>query len=117
MTFFLVPVVGLEPTRYRYQRILSPPRLPIPTHRRLKCYTILADNFQKGKCFFGTFIKKYKLCLAKAKNAWYTSKVNAMTNLKVFERAAREFASRAESANQENVKHHIPFRAVLLKAE
>ena len=31
---FLVPVVGLEPTRYRYQRILSPSRLPIPSHRR-----------------------------------------------------------------------------------
>ena len=28
----LVPVVGLEPTRYRYQRILSPSRLPIPSH-------------------------------------------------------------------------------------
>ena len=25
---FLVPVVGLEPTRHRWQRILSPPRLP-----------------------------------------------------------------------------------------
>ena len=25
---FMVPVVGLEPTRYRYQRILSPSRLP-----------------------------------------------------------------------------------------
>ena len=24
----VVPVVGLEPTRYRYQRILSPSRLP-----------------------------------------------------------------------------------------
>ena len=30
----LVPVVGLEPTRYRYQRILSPSRLPIPSHWR-----------------------------------------------------------------------------------
>ena len=30
---YLVPVVGLEPTRYRYQRILSPSRLPIPSHR------------------------------------------------------------------------------------
>ncbi len=30
----LVPVVGLEPTRYCYQRILSPSRLPIPPHRR-----------------------------------------------------------------------------------
>ena len=26
--FILVPVVGLEPTRHRWQRILSPPRLP-----------------------------------------------------------------------------------------
>ena len=33
--FFLVPVVGVEPTRYRYHRILSPARLPIPSHRRL----------------------------------------------------------------------------------
>ena len=24
----MVPVVGLEPTRHRWQRILSPPRLP-----------------------------------------------------------------------------------------
>ena len=29
----MVPVAGVEPARYRYQRILSPPRLPIPTHR------------------------------------------------------------------------------------
>ena len=31
--FALVPEVGLEPTRYRYQRILSPSRLPIPSLR------------------------------------------------------------------------------------
>ena len=31
----LVPVVGLEPTRCRHQRILSPSRLPIPSHRRI----------------------------------------------------------------------------------
>ena len=31
----MVPVVGLEPTRYRYQRILSPSRLPIPSHRHV----------------------------------------------------------------------------------
>ena len=29
----VVPEVGLEPTRYRYQRILSPSRLPIPSFR------------------------------------------------------------------------------------
>ena len=31
----LVPVVGLEPTRHRWRRILNPLRLPIPSHRRL----------------------------------------------------------------------------------
>ena len=31
---FMVPVVGLEPTRCRHQRILSPSRLPIPSYRR-----------------------------------------------------------------------------------
>ena len=32
---FLVPVAGVEPARYCYQRILSPSRLPIPSHRRI----------------------------------------------------------------------------------
>lgn len=31
--YYLVPVAGLEPARHRWQWILSPPRLPIPTHR------------------------------------------------------------------------------------
>lgn len=31
----LVPKVGLEPTRYRYQGILSPPRLPLPPLRHM----------------------------------------------------------------------------------
>ena len=31
--FISVPVVGVEPTRCHHQRILSPSRLPIPTHR------------------------------------------------------------------------------------
>ena len=30
---FLVPVIGVEPIRYRYHWILSPARLPIPSHR------------------------------------------------------------------------------------
>ena len=29
----LVPMAGVEPARYCYQRILSPSRLPIPSHR------------------------------------------------------------------------------------
>ena len=42
----LVPVVGLEPTRYCYQRILSPSRLPIPSHRLIKmcCKTALHNG-------------------------------------------------------------------------
>ena len=31
---FLVPVIGVEPIRYRYHWILSPARLPIPSHRQ-----------------------------------------------------------------------------------
>ena len=33
--FLLVPVVGVEPTRYCYLRILSPTRLPIPPYRQM----------------------------------------------------------------------------------
>ena len=32
----LVPVMGVEPIRCHHQRILSPSRLPIPTHRHIK---------------------------------------------------------------------------------
>ncbi len=39
----MVPVAGLEPARCRQQWILSPPRLPIPTHRRVgKGYYIIS---------------------------------------------------------------------------
>ena len=43
----LVPVAGLEPARYRYQRILSPSRLPISPHRHTYL-NILAQNFGFG---------------------------------------------------------------------
>ena len=49
----LVPVVGVEPTRYRYHGILSPARLPIPSHRhigyRLDYYTGSAGKNQVGR--------------------------------------------------------------------
>ena len=32
---YLMPVVGLEPTLRCHKQILSLPRLPIPTHRRM----------------------------------------------------------------------------------
>ena len=34
----LVPVIGVEPIRYRYRGILSPVRLPIPPHRQACIY-------------------------------------------------------------------------------
>ena len=41
-----MPVAGVEPARYRYQRILSPPRLPIPTYRRNLYYSTSVSKFQ-----------------------------------------------------------------------
>ena len=38
----VVPVTGLEPVRYCYQRILSPPCLPISPHRQIISITILS---------------------------------------------------------------------------
>ena len=44
----LVPEVGLEPTRCRQQRILSPSRLPIPSFRR-KLYSIIIRRAMQHK--------------------------------------------------------------------
>ena len=41
----LVPVVGVEPTRYRYHWILSPARLPIPSHRLISMHLIILPYF------------------------------------------------------------------------
>ena len=47
----LVPVAGVEPARYRYHWILSPARLPIPSHRPIDAiYYII--KFQKCKINF-----------------------------------------------------------------
>ena len=45
---FLVPVAGVEPARVLAQRILSPPRLPIPTHRRLIYDTLSGVEKSRG---------------------------------------------------------------------
>ena len=51
----MVPVVGVEPTRYRYHWILSPARLPIPSHRRngviIPLKLIKVNNFLKNILF------------------------------------------------------------------
>ena len=48
---FLVPVAGLEPARYRYRWILSPLRLPIPSHRQIYLDIIHYQGLFI-KCFF-----------------------------------------------------------------
>ena len=47
-----VPVVGVEPTRCHHQRILSPSRLPIPTHRLICCLYSILQAWQKIKIYF-----------------------------------------------------------------
>ena len=47
----VMPVAGVEPARYRYHRILSPARLPIPSHRHIGVqrvnYIILFQKMQE----------------------------------------------------------------------
>ena len=48
----MVPVAGLEPARCRHRWILSPLRLPIPSHRHLVYrYDIIRQNAEKSKHF------------------------------------------------------------------
>ncbi len=64
--FLLVPVAGVEPARYRYHRILSPARLPIPPHRRrLYQYNIAQKKNQVvlKKSFKQAKEKRFLLCL------------------------------------------------------
>ncbi len=58
----VVPLIGVEPIRYHYHRILSPARLPIPPQRhikRLNKYIIYPtknqDIFKKYFLFFDMF--------------------------------------------------------------
>ena len=46
-----MPVTGLEPVRYRYRRILSPLRLPIPSHRQMQ-NILYNTNQKKSSCIF-----------------------------------------------------------------
>ena len=62
----MVPVVGLEPTRCRHQRILSPSRLPFHhTGKLLVYYTPLNEKKQEKffdflKLFFGCLLTREK---------------------------------------------------------
>ena len=74
VSLFLVPVVGLEPTRCRHQRILSPSRLPIPSHRRVN-RDIIADAEEKCKDYFfflwESLHKIQKVGLPNGRKMWY----------------------------------------------
>ena len=55
--FFVVRMVGLEPTRCCHRGILNPLRLPIPPHpqklninQNIIFYLILINNFMKNSC-------------------------------------------------------------------
>lgn len=50
--FISVPVMGVEPIRCHHQRILSPSRLPIPTHRLICCLYSILQAWQKIKIYF-----------------------------------------------------------------
>ena len=47
-----MPVAGVEPARCHHQRILSPSRLPIPTHRLICCLYSILQACQKIKIYF-----------------------------------------------------------------
>ena len=51
---FMVPVAGLEPARCRHRWILSPLRLPIPSHRHVTV-KIIQQKRWKSNCFFHNF--------------------------------------------------------------
>lgn len=57
--FILVPLIGVEPIRYRYRGILSPVRLPIPPHRQVDYLRYYKKK--KGTCqhFFKKIMKKF----------------------------------------------------------
>ena len=44
--------MGVEPIRCHHQRILSPSRLPIPTHRLICCLYSILQAWQKIKIYF-----------------------------------------------------------------
>ena len=54
----MVPVTGLEPVRCRQRWILSPLRLPIPSHRHITI-CIIQECGKVCKCFMKIFQKKH----------------------------------------------------------
>ncbi len=66
-TSLLVPKVGFEPTRYRYHRILSPARLPIPSlrHNNYNLDNIAYSNHLRqdyGSAYSSLLIRLCNIC-------------------------------------------------------
>ncbi len=66
-SLFLVPLIGIEPIRYRYHWILSPTRLPVPPQRQERChYRIKSKKMQlflhPQKKIFYSLAKERFLC-------------------------------------------------------
>lgn len=53
----MVPVAGVEPARYRYHGILSPARLPIPSHRHIYNVDYYTITFFKKQDLNEFFVK------------------------------------------------------------
>ena len=73
---FLVPVTGLEPVRCRQRWILSPLRLPIPSHRRGDL-VIISHGARKFKGEFADTFGAKKRCkgVPNRRKMWYDNEV------------------------------------------
>ena len=64
VSHILVPVAGLEPARCRHRWILSPLRLPIPSHRQvLEHYSISFLKYQVESLLFFLLTKLFILAI------------------------------------------------------
>ena len=67
----VVPVAGIEPARHCWQWILSPPRLPVPTHRHSELI------IYQARCFFKSGYKREKYSLDILPPQCYYNRANA----------------------------------------
>ena len=68
----MVPVIGVEPIRYRYHWILSPARLPIPSHRQMSHLRGTLVLYHSLKIKSRAFENKFKIyfCMHCSRKLW-----------------------------------------------
>ena len=111
---FLVPVAGLEPARCRHQRILSPSRLPIPSHRqRLPCIIHESTSLCKGKvpAFFAFYSRVHQFSFLTSSNAGNPNKSQeafcpGSSTLLFGAHSGAEFTNRRNVGNQIQHRYH-----------